>query len=457
MIKTKMNIRVPYQVVITINVIICILVVINLLCLEGWDIPLIGLLYMAIISVTIRLLKQKLSIGIILITLYIQIVGPIEMLLLRLTPFNILGNSYIKYVELMNNRNAYWYYFFYSVLMYELVVFFCEIICFYGSRIRWNKISLNLWGIKKKILCTKTSNLVVLIIIALITYNIRIKYNLDVPGKLPSISHAGIIVYGYQSFGLLMLYSALKAAFQEHELSVFDYLYGIFACLIYGLPSMLLDQRAPFFRVVVVLILYTYALETDRFTRFAKKRRYLLCTGVVLFLSLYQFLTTYIRYQGQINVSILYFLSRLTGIGPGIIFFAHIDKVGTDIYSKFGLMDYIDNTFGSRSNSINKAFTHDILEFPLTAQHLSSIPTFVGSLFYHGIVGVVLFSIMYAIILGISDVMIRKGKTDYSKFLGSYLLVCTVMMLMGGAVEGVIELFAVPCIMSLMYVLLSSI
>lgn len=447
-----MNTKLPYGIIMAFNIVICVLAMANLILFQEWDIPLIGFLYAAVIFVTIRLLKQKLTIGAILITLYIQIVGPIEMLLLKITPFSVLGNYYILYIDAMNDPIAYWKYFFYSVVMFLMMVFTCTVIYQCGCKMKlW--VTVKPIGLGNILLRSRMGCVIALIIYAFTTYVLRTKFYLDVPGKSPSVRCAGLIVYTCQAIGVLLVYRAIQVAFKERELYLRDYMYSIFCCMVYGLPSVLLDQRAPLFRMLVVLVLYTYVLDSYRFTRFAKKNALLFVIGVISVFSLFQLLTTYIRYKGQVKVSILYVLSRLVGIGPGLIFFDYINKSGTNIYSTFGIMDYIENTLGSRSNSINKIFTHDVLGFPSTASHISSLPTFVGSLLYHGIVGVLFFSIMFAIVLVFGDILIRKSKANYGKFLGSYLLVCTVLQLMGGSIENMFELFAVPCFMTMLFLL----
>lgn len=439
-----------YKMVIVINCAIIALSTVEIVIKEKKYVALICILYVLIIALINRIYKNSYSVGIFLFSIWFQIIGPLEMVLMQFDEESIVGRAYLRYINLMQNQAAYWSYFFYSSLMY-MILCLSYVLVTKISNTKYNKIVIRTTGIGKIQFYTKTTNFLVLIVASIITYILRKKFNLDVPGTTPLIVHAGMFVYGFQSLELLLLYKTFVSIFEGEKLTVKECGLAGIACLIYGMPSILLDQRSPLFTSIIVLVVYLYSLKQEYFIAFIKKNKMIIAFAVIGFFVSYQILTTYIRYEGEYHVSILYIFSRLVGLAPGLIFYDYISQAGESIYHTFGFIDFFDNALGSRSTSINKVFTFNVLGYSSETVHASSVPPFIGAQLYHGVVGIILISIMYGMFIAVGNQFLKSKNSKYVKFIGSFMLVRTIMILMGGSVENLIELFAVPVITFLLY------
>ena len=439
-----------YKVTVAINYVVIVLSFVELLMKDKKYVAIICIFYVLIIASINKLCRVNYSVGIFLFTIWFQIIGPLEMVLMQFAEESIVGRSYLRYINLMQNQTAYWSYFYYSSLMYIILCLSCVSTTRIVNK-RHNRIVIRTTAVGKIQFNTKFMNFLVLAIISVIIYVLRKRFNLDVPGTIPKIGHAGIFVYTFQAIELLLIFKTFVSIFEEGELTVKESVLAGIACLIYGMPSVLLDQRSPLFTIIIVLVVYLYSLKQVYFTAFIKKNKIVIAIAVIGFFAAYQMLTTYVRYGGEYHVSILYIFSRLVGLAPGLIFYDYINRVGDSIYNTFGFSDFLDNAIGSRSSSINKVFTHDVLGYSAEAVHASSVPPFIGAQLYHGIVGIVLISLMYGVLLALESRLLKSENSKYIKFLGSFMLIRTIMILMGGSVENLIELFTVPVMMSLLY------
>lgn len=433
-----------------LNVLYIIVFIMNLAVLGlkwNWQIFIISQLYLLILFGVTKMVGNSMTLIVGLLTLYILIVGPIEIILTEIVPLDIFGQMYKKYIAVTNNKALYWEYFWLSTSMYILILFFYLVL---------RKVRICSFKIPQ-IYINYTKNIndyFTLILYSIITYFLRITFRLDIAGEEATISHSGIIVYIYTAVGAYLVYARLKwIEYKNIKNNIKKMIVEVvITILLVSIPDILLDRRISFFMMLITVCLYFYQMYPRLISNYIishKMSVVLFIFGILLFFEMW---TSYIRYDGNNIVSIFYIFSRLTGIAPGLIFLEAWDS----ITRRFTFGDYLANTFGNRETSITKVFTRDILGYSASAIHSNSLPPFVGVRMYGGILGIILFSFLFAVIFIICDRLIlpKEGKNVQHKkkscFIGCYMLVNTVFIFMEGGAERLIGLFTIPILLAIM-------
>ena len=420
----------------------------------------IAICFVYVVAIEIMLLLTKNDHGIckFLITLYIQIIGPIDILVVLVSPMSVTGVTYYGYLDLSENTDLLWQYCFHAIGFYYILMtsyYFMS----YVLRLRIQKrretyhifesadeininsrnmkIGVNLWALAT--------------LFSIIYYMTRITLNIDVAGKIPVIPLAGVIVYLFRFVKFFLIYRGIETLARSSKFSLSGFLSGVIYIIILNLSDILLDRRAPVFYCLIVFVFFLYVVKSEKTIMFIKNHKSITIGSIISVFVFFSVWTESVRYGGtEAQLSVLYLLSRLVGLIPGLIGLNYMNNTYT--VSPFSITDYLSNTFGSRSSSINKVFTYDILHYSASAVHRSAIPLFIGSRFYENYLGYVLFPLLFGIILSYAQKLTKQNKgvsleqkdAGMNAFIGCYLTVYAVSAIMNGNGEQLIDLFTVP-------------
>lgn len=388
------------------------------------------------------------------LTTYFVIAGPIDMLLLEITPINVLGVGYsYSYLFLSNtNRALYYQYFLHSIGMYELLLlsysFFSRIV--FVNRVKTVSLRIKTPIDNRKLL----SKYLILVLYSAAVCFLRMTFQLDVPGKLPTISGAGIIVYLYRFVGLVLLYRCVEADLSGEKIQVGSIFVMLLDLIVISFSDILLDRRGPFFYYLLVIAAYLFCVDRESVIAFVKKRKVFIICGAVLLLSVFSVFSAKVRYRGTVSLSPLYLISRIIGIADGFVGLSYKNNVG-DAFVKFSLADYFKNVLSLSANSANAVYTHEVLGFPATVQHSSSLPMFVGTFMYDGFLGYLMISVIFGFVFSLAAKRIRafnrtKNRSDrIQAFVGCHLIVYATARVMGGGSERLIEVLLLPVMLFL--------
>lgn len=446
------------RIVILINVITMVASVYVAIFCDSLPVGIIGMLYAAVIATFFMALKKYRSMGVFLLTIWIQIVGPLELLLLQIDEVSVVGIFLYRlsngFKPSMKRIEYYWLYFFHSIIMYLLLSVFCVVAQRLLQGVRTPRIKGGCFlGVGQII---KKNVFILLPIFSLVTYVFRKVFSLDIPEMIPTIKFAGLFVYGFQALGLLLLYFAFSGeAGGTHRTTIVAGIRLVLACLIYGLPSVIFDQRAPVLIAIMVLGLYIFSSQKETMIRFLKRNKALMGLILIMILVFYNLMTTYIRYGGSYHVPFLYFFSRIVGIAPSLIFYDHIISIDSSNLQRFNLLNYVNNTIGERNMSASRLFTRDILGFPEGAMHLSSIPPFLAAQLYQGFIGLFVISAVFGTLFAFGETMMIKQRIGFARFIGCYFTTRLALVFMGGGIEQMIELFTVPIMTTVLYIIIN--
>lgn len=425
----------------------------------------VSIIYVLVIQLVCFLTKKDTSVCKFIITIYLQIVGPIEILFVKITPISVIGYSYLKFSGLLEDSSLLWKYVLYSLLFYLLLVLVFELLsykkktiqpierfsaihCSPNDYIKNNKrfkfIPVYLWAFA--------------VVFSIGYYFLRITYYLDVPGKNPLINYAGVIVYIFSFVKILILYKGLDFIAKKSSINFLSLLQGIVFIIVVNFSDILLDRRSSVFYSLIIFVFYIYVMKKYSLTSFLKKHWLLTIFGIFAIFGIFSFWTENVRYSNTENqVSYLYLFSRLVGLMPGLIclnYFGDFQNI-----KGFSIGDFFNNAFGARTDSINKIFTYEILNYPTTAIHRSAVPLFIGSLFYENVLGFVLFAVLFGAIFALSQRLIvseqpisyaNKHLNEGNAFIGCYITVYALFAIMNGNGEQLIDLFVIP-LMFLVY------
>ena len=90
----------------------------------------VSIIYVLVIQLVCFLTKKDTSVCKFIITIYLQIVGPIEILFVKITPISVIGYSYLKFSGLLEDSSLLWKYVLYSLLFYLLLVLVFELLSY---------------------------------------------------------------------------------------------------------------------------------------------------------------------------------------------------------------------------------------------------------------------------------------------------------------------------------------
>ncbi len=437
-----------------INAFIVLFAVVLGIVLGAYTHMLICLTYVLGIEAVLLLNRKDTSVCTFLITLYLQIIGPIDILVVLLSPISVAGIAYAGYVGLAEDTDLLWQYCFHSLGFYAILILaywaFSKLSIggIFGTRSTEDGIGTG-GTVKMRI---NWSLWVFAIVFSAIYYLARVTLNIDVSGKTPLIPLAGVVVYLFRFLKFLLLFKGINRLSKATSFTVWGFLFGILYILILNLSDVLLDRRAPVFYCLLIFVFFLYVVKPNETLDFARKHKLLTVGAVILVFLLFAVWSENVRYSGKgVEISSLYLLSRLIGLVPGLIGLNYINN--TQDFAPFSLLDYFANTFGSRGSSINKVFTYTILQYPTTAVHRSAVPLFIGSRFYGNFAGFILFPVLFGLIFAFAKKLTDSSKKyrgsnniafQLSAFIGCYLTVYAVSAIMNGNGEQLIDLFTVP-------------
>ncbi len=407
-------------------------------------------IYCICIELSLSIFKQ--SIITLILTIYLQMIGPVEMLLLQISPVNVLGLNY-TYNYLFNDRSLYFQYTFLSVGMYLLILFFYNVFSLSNTRIITSKVLIT---VKSPISNEhKFLKYIILILFAFIQFQLRQPFSLDVPGKSPTIAGAGIIVYLYRFVGILLMYRCLCMDIHIGDLKIRNFLLLFIDYLLICTPDILLDRRGPLLYSLVVAISFIICVDRESFIGFVKKNTLFVFISVVFIAAAFSVFSARVRYRGVGTLSPLYIISRFTGVADGFIGLNYWKTNGG--LTTFSLLDYFTNVLSMGGKSANSVYTHLVLGYPSSAIHTSSLPLFISSLMYDYFAGYVMISAIFGLVFATAKKLIDHAKNAVNDksyriraFVGSYITVYATARVMGGGSERLIELFVLP-IMLLVY------
>lgn len=447
-----------YKILHTINILIVIAsIVVILISNKTYLFPIV-LLYCFSFDLVIKF-EQSLCIQI--LTIYMQLAGPIQMLIAEVSPISVFGPG-LLYLRrnLIESEYLHWQYFVLSISFYFLLLVLYWVINSFFNSI--TIVNTSAKGIDIRFDDILPSNvfikLSIVLAYALFEYYLRITFDLNVPGRNPTIAFAGVIVYLISFIHQLLGYMLLGNFYKRNIISVTSVVTLIIDYAILSIPDLLLDRRSPIFFLIIIAFLHMYFEKHDDFVVFLKKNRIFIIALIVLGLLFFEKFSEHIRYMGQVDLPIIFFLSRITGLADGFVVLDYYNQVGPDSFSVFTIPQYFHNVLinGSRS-SMCYVYTHTILGFPTTAIHSNSLPIFTGSLMYSNIWGFIFMAMIFSIIFCWADRMIdcNKSRDRHSRislYIGCYLSIYSVALLMGGGAERLIEIFTLPIMFSVLNV-----
>lgn len=444
--------NISYKVLHIINGIIALIAPVIAIYTGRYILFFISYIYIVAIEIALKLFGKSLILF--LLTLYLQVVGPIEMLIAQVSPVNVWGIGSGSAYSIMQDDSLYWHYLALSVLMYYVIM--CSFTVF---RYR----SLMILRIKTSLVLPDPINsgsfllkYTVLFSYAVIIHYLRSTFSLDVPGQVPTIPFAGVIVYLYRFVGILLMFRCASRVLNKDELKIKDVLILFIDYFIICIPDLTHDRRAPLIYSLLIVALCLMCLNWSKVAGFVSRHRIFITVFIILFLFGFAIFTSLVRYKGQTRLSILYIFSRLTGVADGFMGYSYLSNSGQG-FSRFSLMDYFINVLNQGSISANSVYTHEILGYSSTAIHGSALPLFVGSLMYSGIAGLIMISIIFGYIYSFADRLMRLAafgvgnNSNLYAFVGSYICVYTTTRIMGGGSELLIELFILPTMLLLFY------
>ncbi len=256
------------------------------------------------------------------------------------------------------------------------------------------------------------SPIMIALVAAIIKYALRITFSLNIPGQSPTIPMAGVIVYLLQAIDAVLFCQMLRKAFGLRRGYARTMKYAIVGLLAVSLDSILIGQRGAIisYAVILIMMFMFYALDEKKLntwekelTKAERRKVYLyLCEGGVIAL-IFMGVTVYVR-TGTFEV-LSFVLKRIIGLYDGSIALSHILSQGIP----FGLNDYFMTIFRGVTETSNNFYTHTILGYPTTAIHGSSIPVFITSAFYGGVIGVVIIAFVESFMIVFGSRLLNKG------------------------------------------------
>lgn len=436
-----------YKVIHSINLVLIFASIIMVFVTDKYHLFPIILLYCLSFNIVIAT-DDSLCISI--LTIYMQLSGPIQMLVAEISPISVFGPGLLFAKRtLLNSAYLYWQYFFLSTGFYFLLYFFYKVLSHIkGIRAaKFGRINLRIDDMlpNNQLLIS-----IILLAYAFLEYFIRLTFSLNVPGKNPTIAFAGVFVYLISFVHQIIGYMILGSFYKKKRITIGSVLVLVLNYFLLSIPDLMLDRRAPVFFLIIIAFLHMYYKEHEQFVSFIKENSFFFIILIISGLVFFEKFSESVRYFGQVDLPITFFLARITGLADGFVVLDYYNQVGAENYSIFTIPQYFHNVLinGSRS-SMCYEYTHTILGFPITAIHSSSLPLYVGSLMYSNILGLVFMSFVFALIFCWTSKLINQyqygeRRSSISLYVGCYLAIYSVSLIMGGGAERLIEIFTLP-------------
>ncbi|RKM54465.1 hypothetical protein D6853_13135 [Butyrivibrio sp. X503] len=369
---------------------------ISLFATLQWFNALVSLFLLAIICAGAYYGKIKGLFSYALVSLYAWFVGPFSIVVASFSPDTFSTRLSHSVMENINRKAIIGRYCLYLAVFY-IVFYIISVLTEPFFRGPWKNIKL-----PKKISVRHLFPLVCAF--SLFELVIRKSFSINIPGHVPTIRYAGVILYLIQALGMYFLFLALYKNIAVKKSERFIY-YGrvMLIAIVTQLPTIAIGKRSSFFDTILIVVIYTGFYKFDIFQIEYKKRkkttRIALFTVVILLVGIG--ITNLVRI-GEFE-TINFLIQRFTGLLDGTIALAD-----TWSYSPFKLMDYIKTFLFSDNITSNAYYTNYILGFPVEAIHSNALPIFIGSSFYEGLSGIVVVAIVEGLFFTALGEIIKK-------------------------------------------------
>lgn len=346
-------------------------------------------------------------------TIYFYFLGIFQLLLSQIVPEKFVG--YNMSISVIKDSNLRMYYIKYLILFYLISIIIIWIN--YATINIRKKYSFKRISIKKKYILINPY--IILIVVSLIEYVFRSRFNILVPGKAPLLPNSGIFVYSIQAILLYVKYLACEYFYNKYENNSKFIANVIMTCLITGLPGIALGSRSTFiFDIVhfIIFIIFIFIKNKGKIKGIGKYKYLILIFGLLTIN-----LGNKIRFETQVNY-LDFFIQRFTGLSDAIA------SISYYIFNEqtIGFRNYLSNILGEGSINVTTYHTIYVMGFPDTGIHSNALPMFTAGLLYEGVYGLVIFSIIFSWILSSQEIIIRKfliGSMNSKKIMKIFIII----------------------------------
>lgn len=333
-----------------------------------------------------------------LISLYAIIIGPVNILVSRIKPDSLVSARLllINTDLLFNDTNLIFKYSLQLELFYIVLFFFIMS----TPLIPFRKLSTG--KIKNHF---PNAPMISAFLFGLFEYCIRTRFFLNIPGHMPTIGGAGIIIYIMESIDYCLLYLILyENVLSKDELSTKTIIKVMTGIVFTHLASILIGQRGPVLRgfILVTIVIAIKNFDHQPSLQINRSKAIKIIIGLGAFALIVLGVANY--YRTGVFYSILFILQRITGLFDGLIV---MDYFKGDI-APFHISEYFTNIFTGQGTTPNYYYTHVILGYPSTAIHGSAAPIFISSWMYGGMIGVVVVGSVVGILIGLANKGIKR-------------------------------------------------
>lgn len=253
---------------------------------------------------------------------YIILVGPIELVFSMLSPEMLIADRLNTYYGswLFEQTDLILEYALYMMVFYltsMIVLLFLRAI---GSKSIQKRFKINFNYI------FRFNPYVFAVFLVLLEYFLRTKYNLNVPGKNPSISYAGIIVYLMAGLNIFTLASIVYINVLESQLYIKNILKILFGIIIVSLPSILVGQRGKLVFIFIVVLTFIIIVKQDSLGDIIVKRKFSVAT---IFVTVFVLLGSSNIVRTGVFDPVGFLIERITALydGTTILFYLRDNEV----------------------------------------------------------------------------------------------------------------------------------
>ncbi|HBW35503.1 hypothetical protein [Desulfosporosinus sp. BICA1-9] len=375
-----------------------------------------------------------------LYTAYFLVLGVFQYLQSSVRPEGFLGFNIP--ITLITNIELRYIYFKYLLLFYIISISTITLrihIYKINNKLNQKKIDRSNLIKKTKIYITKINPYILLIGYFVIEYFVRNYFQILVPGKSPKIAHSGIIVYLVLSMSIYIKFIVVLFFYKKYGKSNKYYINLLFIVILSALPSVLLGARSTFILNAVHLILFNLFLDDNQ--QFYKKKSNKIIIVIFILIGLASInLGNTLRMHNDLDM-LAFLTRRFTGITDAIAAINYY-KSGGEL---LGLKNYVFNILNMGDIRVTTFYTKSILFFPTEGITANALPLFSAALLYYGLVGIGLFSIVFAWTLSSIEIRLSEISTNHSnyriikdKYIYSYLILnIFIIMIIEGNIDHV--------------------
>ena len=355
----------------------------------------IAYLVLALGAIVLSLTPIKHLITTLAYTIYFYFLGIFQLLLSIVSPDKFVGFNMNE--AMIKDNTLRKYYIIYLIVFYLIsiiIIWFNYITINIRNKYKFKKIA-----IKKRYFLINPY--IILIAFSIIEYIFRKQFNILVPGKAPLLPNSGIFVYAIQAIGLYIKYLSCEYFYKEFGSSSKFMGNVIMTCLITGLPGIALGSRSTFiFDIIHFILFITFIfIKSKGKIRGIGKYKYLIFIFALITINL----GNKIRFETKVNY-LDFFLQRFTGLSDALASISYYIFNGQTL----GLGNYLNNIIGESSINVTTYHTIYVMGFPPTGVHSNALPIFTAGLLYNGMLGLIIFSIMFSWILSSQELGIIK-------------------------------------------------